>query len=157
MRLFDCNFVDLMIFRFYKATFAHPKKIRRISEVFRIRAYPMTTLVFPVKNGKIEHHHWILHIPICLGTKFQIKLTILIFWTKFVQKGYFRSEAEKSHLCLPPWSLFTILNFSARRPIQTQRDFNVSSPSSRRDNKIKLLKSILTYSREFIYSYSYNI
>ena len=22
----------------------------------------------PVKNGKSEHHHWILHIPIGLGT-----------------------------------------------------------------------------------------
>ena len=30
-----------------------------------------------------------------LGTKFQLKLTILIFWNKFIQKGYFRSKTEK--------------------------------------------------------------
>ena len=34
-----------------------------------------------------EHPHWILHIRISLSTKFQPKLTILIFWTKFAQKG----------------------------------------------------------------------
>ena len=28
-------------------------------------------------------HHWILHIQISLTTKFQLKLTILNFWTKF--------------------------------------------------------------------------
>ena len=39
-----------------------------------------------VKNGKSEHHHCILHIGISLGTKFQLKLTNLIFWTKFAQK-----------------------------------------------------------------------
>ena len=43
--------------------------------------------VFPV--------HWILHIRISRTTKFQLKLTIFIFWTKFAQKGYFRSETEK--------------------------------------------------------------
>ena len=40
-------------------------------------------------------HHWILHIQISLGTKFQLKLTILIFWTIFAQKGYFQSLSEK--------------------------------------------------------------
>ena len=39
-----------------------------------------------IEKIKIEHHHWILHIRISLATKFQIKLRILIFWTKFVQK-----------------------------------------------------------------------
>ena len=24
----------------------------------------------PVENGKSEHHDWILHIPLSLGTKF---------------------------------------------------------------------------------------
>ena len=40
-------------------------------------------------------HHWILHIQIRLGTKFQFKLTFLIFWTKFAQNGYFQSKSEK--------------------------------------------------------------
>ena len=51
--------------------------------------------VFSVKNGKSEHHCWILLIRISLGTKFQLKLTILIFWTNITQKGYFRSKKEK--------------------------------------------------------------
>ena len=38
--------------------------------------------------GKSEHHHEILRIRISLGTKFQLKLTILIFLTKFVQKEF---------------------------------------------------------------------
>ena len=35
--------------------------------------------VFAVKSRKSEHHYSILHIRISLGTKFQPKLTILIF------------------------------------------------------------------------------
>ena len=46
-----------------------------------------------------------------VGTQFQLKLAILIFWTKFTQKGYFTLETEKSHLCERPWSLLTILNY----------------------------------------------
>ena len=29
--------------------------------------------VFPAQNRKSEHHHWILHIQISLGTKFHFK------------------------------------------------------------------------------------
>ena len=50
--------------------------------------------VFPVKNRKSEHHHGILHIWIILGTKFQLKLIILSFWTNFTQKRYFQSKIE---------------------------------------------------------------
>ena len=32
------------------------------------------------------------------STKFQNKLTILIFWTKFTQKGYLRSKSEKVNI-----------------------------------------------------------
>ena len=39
---------------------------------------------------------WTLRIRIILPTKFQQKLTILIFWTKFAQKSYFWSITEKS-------------------------------------------------------------
>ena len=48
-----------------------------------------------VKNRKSEHHHRILLIQISLATKFQLKLTILIFLTRFVQKGFFWSKTEK--------------------------------------------------------------
>ena len=43
--------------------------------------------LFPIKHGKGEHLHRILHIQISLSTKFKFKLTILIFWTKFAKKG----------------------------------------------------------------------
>ena len=36
--------------------------------------------IFMVKNRKIKHHHWIPLIQISLGTKFQLKLKILIFF-----------------------------------------------------------------------------
>ena len=48
--------------------------------------------VFPIKNRKSEHCHGILHIWIILGTKFQLKLTILSFWTKFTPKKVFSVE-----------------------------------------------------------------
>ena len=43
----------------------------------------------------MENHHGILHIRISLGTKLQLKLTILLFWGKFAQKGHFWSKTEK--------------------------------------------------------------
>ena len=51
--------------------------------------------VFLVKNRKCEHHHWIPHIQINLGTKFQLKVTILIPLTRFTQKAFFWSKTEK--------------------------------------------------------------
>ena len=43
--------------------------------------------VFPVKTEKSEHDQWILHIRIYISTKFQLKLTVLIFWTNLPKKG----------------------------------------------------------------------
>ena len=43
----------------------------------------------PVDNRKNEHHHWFLHIWISLSTNFQLKVTILILWTKFAKKKVF--------------------------------------------------------------------
>ena len=44
--------------------------------------------VFPVWSKTKERHHWIQHnIRNDLGTKFQLKETILSFWTKFAQKS----------------------------------------------------------------------
>ena len=50
-------------------------------------------IILPFKNRKRTHHHnihiqiWSLHIWVRrLSIKFQLKLTIYIFWTKFVQK-----------------------------------------------------------------------
>ena len=56
--------------------------------------------VFPVEKRKSEHHHWILYVRISPGAKFQLKLTILIIWTKFTQKGYFRLKLEKMNITI---------------------------------------------------------
>ena len=52
--------------------------------------------LFPVENRKSKHHHRILHTWISLGTKFQLKLIILSFWTKFTQKGFFQLKTEQA-------------------------------------------------------------
>ena len=36
--------------------------------------------VFLVQNRQSSYHNWILHIRLRLGSKFQLKMTILIFW-----------------------------------------------------------------------------
>ena len=86
-----------------------------------------------LKQLPLKHHHQIELIQVSLGAKFQLKLTILILWTKFVQNGYFRSKTKKKHFRVCPCSLLTVLNFSARWPTD-KRYFNVCSPSSRRDS-----------------------
>ena len=48
--------------------------------------------VFLVKTRKSEHHNWILRIRISQGTKFQLKLTILIFCAKFAPKKVFLNQ-----------------------------------------------------------------
>ena len=51
--------------------------------------------VFPIKNWKSEHRHWIRHIQIRPGTKSQLKLTILIFLTRFAPKWFFGPKEKK--------------------------------------------------------------
>ena len=62
-----------------------------------------------------KHHRWILDFRNSLDTKFQLKLTILIFWTKFAKKGYFQSKAEKLNITIE-FCIFELVqepNFSA--------------------------------------------
>ena len=75
--------------------------------------------VFLVENGKSEHHRWILHIRTDLGSKFQFRLTNVIFRAKFLQKGCFRSKTENLNFWVCPWSFLTILIFLAREPTYT--------------------------------------
>ena len=131
-------------------------------------------------KGSLTNWIWMfeLHVQISLDNKFQLKVTILIFWTKFVQKECFRSKTEKMNraiaFCivelaeLPNFSLnwqfwffwpnlpkreFQVKNRKIAlvrasmvvtyytKPFCTgadkQRYFNVSSPSSRRDKKLR--------------------
>ena len=55
----------------------------------------MPKKLFPVKKWKSEHHYWILCIWISQGTKLQLKLTILILWTKFTQIWYLVKVGKK--------------------------------------------------------------
>ena len=50
--------------------------------------------IFIVKNWKSEHH-WIPLIQISLGTKFRLKLTILIFWPDLPKKGFSGLKQKK--------------------------------------------------------------
>ena len=45
----------------------------------------------------MNENNQISYIQNSLGTKFQLKLTILNFWTKLTQKGYFHSKKEKKN------------------------------------------------------------
>ena len=45
----------------------------------------------------MNKNNQILYIQNSLGTKFQLKLTILNFWTKLTQKGYFHSKKEEKN------------------------------------------------------------
>ena len=73
--------------------------------------------VFLVKNRKREHHHWILHIWIGLGTKFQLRLTILIFCAKFAQKGC--SQSKTANFNLVPSASFRYKRKTKKRPWNT--------------------------------------
>ena len=47
-----------------------------------------------------ELKKWILYIRISLIIIFQLKLTILIFWTKYAQKGCFQQKTEKMNITI---------------------------------------------------------
>ena len=53
-----------------------------------------------VENRKSEHHHWILHIQISLGTKFSFKLKNLLFWIKFIQIECFHWKTENWYITI---------------------------------------------------------
>ena len=52
-------------------------------------------MIFMVKNKNIEHNHCIAPIQGSLGTKFQLKLTVLIFFEQIYPKRIFWSKTEK--------------------------------------------------------------
>ena len=88
--------------------------------------------VFPVENRKSEHHHWILHIWISLGTKFQLKLTILIFFWPIYLKREFPVKKGKItlvHASMVVTYYIKLFHIGSNR----QQYFNVSSPSSHSD------------------------
>ena len=65
---------------------------------FLDQIYPK--LVFSAQNRKSKHYYRIKHIPISVDPQFHLKQIIFIFWTKFAQKGYFRSKTEKVNVTI---------------------------------------------------------
>ena len=68
--------------------------------------------VFPVAIRKSEHRHGILQILIRLGTKFQLTLIILSFWTKFTPKKYFKLKTEQPFQRLQAFA-FCVVNVNS--------------------------------------------
>ena len=64
-----------------------------------------------VKNGKDEHHHWILHVQISLASKFHFKRTILNFGTKFAPKKVFPIKNRKS---VHQWFLHIVISLDTK-------------------------------------------
>ena len=62
--------------------------------------------LFPIEKWKSEHHYWILRVWISQGTKFHLKLTILIFWTKFTQRVSGQNWKKVNDLWIPYISNF---------------------------------------------------
>ena len=66
-----------------------------------------------------------MHSWISLGTKFQPKLTILIFWSKFARKGYFRSKTEISeyhHWIMRIW-IGLVTEFHSKKQLNAQKGY----------------------------------
>ena len=87
---------------------------------FTLKSFKFWDQIFPksiflVQNRKSPYHNWILHIRFRLGSKFQLKMTTLIFGGKFVQNWF----PKKLHFCMSPWSLLTILTSFERWPTDT--------------------------------------
>ena len=51
-----------------------------------------------VENRKSKHRHRILYIRNSIDTRFQVELTIFTFWTKLVQKEYFKTKKTKTNI-----------------------------------------------------------
>ena len=102
--------------------------------------------VFPVKNRKSEHHHGILHIWNSLGTKFQLKLIILSFWTKFTQKTF---PVEK-RISSPRTSSVSFLCSKLNSPVVFKHFENLKDPIILNILKEKLVMSCLLGSFFFL-------
>ena len=98
----DCHFLD-QIFSLKQVKHTQPWNFTYSNYSFYQISLEQTILNFWTKfaqerygqNRKSEHHHWIPLIQISLGTKFQLKLTILIFWPDLSKKGFSGLKQKK--------------------------------------------------------------
>ena len=72
----------------------------------------------------------------CLGSKFQLKLTILIFWTKFAHKGFqIQVTFTQGYSMFSEYHGRNITFTAFFRILRYHYYFNVSSPKGRRVSK----------------------
>ena len=60
------------------------------------------------KKKEKKNHYRVLNTQIILCTEFQLKLTILTFWAKFAQEGYFLPKTEKVNITTE-WCVFELI------------------------------------------------
>ena len=78
---------------------------------FRIFGQVCPKRVFPVENRKNGHHHWILYIWISLGTKFQLKLIILIFGPNLLKEGISGLKQNNCNFAHAPMVIIFYIKF----------------------------------------------
>ena len=83
---------------------------------FRFLDHIYPEQVFLIKTRKSDYLHWILNIQISWSTKFQFKLTILIYWTKFAKKEHFGWKQRKWTSPLSSACSLTISIFGTKFP-----------------------------------------
>ena len=66
--------------------------------------------ILVVANRKKRTSLLLFYIRICVSTKFQLELTILVFSKNFTQKRYFLSKTEKSNLKMKFWMIKLVYN-----------------------------------------------
>ena len=125
-----------------------------------------------VKNGKIEHHHWIPFIQIILGTNFQLKLIILIFWPDLPKKGFsgLTQKKRRPHIFyiilhiqislvwnfrsnwqfLFIWIKFTRKSISGRKLKKLTSSFNSAYSNYSLGTKVLLYLTILIFLTRFV-------
>ena len=86
--------------------------------------------VFPVDNGKSEHHHSVQHTWLSLGSKFQLKLTVLIFGSILSKKVFISDLKQKNCTFVCAHGRYLLYQTFPQGDRQTQWYFNVSSLSS---------------------------
>ena len=94
------------------------------------------------KKKKNEHHNWILHIWISLNTNFQLKLTVLIFGTKFAWKRYFQSKTKNRH---HPWILHIQISLSIKFHFEQFRIFGPGLPKKDLWSKTEKVNFIIKF------------
>ena len=77
--------IEFCIFELVFVSNFTSKKFKFLDQIYQRK-------IFIFKNRKSEYHHWIPRIQISLVTKFQFKLTTLIFLSRFTQKKFFWSK-----------------------------------------------------------------